>query len=157
MSYRPTSELVAVYWLKALTELHPDFISPILPGPDPESGNLSWGASAYVQVQAVGGTPDIDVPLRNPVLSIDTWATNVGKKRAPWGRANNAAEAIVNAVWDLDENSVLYRRPVNLPAAYQDALVLNATAGEPARRPSDEANYAHYGFELTLNWVALPA
>lgn len=156
MSYRPTGELVAIYWLKGLSELHPDFISPILPGPDPETGNLSWGASAYVQVQSVGGTPDVDVPLRRSVLSIDVWAANVSKKRAPWGRANNGAEVIVNAVWNLDENDVLYMRPVTTPAAYRNALVLNASATEPQRRPSDEANWAHYGFELTLSWVALP-
>ncbi len=156
MTYRPTGELVAVWYLKSLSELHPDFINPLVPGPDPETNNLSWGASAFVQVQSVGGTPEVDLPLRHSVLSIDTWAANVDKKRAPWGRANNPAEIIVNAVWDLDENEVLYRRPVITPAAYRNALVHNAAATEPQRRPSDEANWAHYGFELSIDWVALP-
>jgi hypothetical protein len=158
MSFWPTGELVAIHWLKALSAtLNPTLIGTILPGPDDETNNLSWGASAFAQVASVGGTPEIDLPLRHSVISVDTWAANVGKKRAPWGRSNNLAELIVNAVWDLDENAVLYKRPVITPAAYRNALVHNAQATEPQRRPSDEANWAHYGFELTLDWVALPA
>jgi hypothetical protein len=158
MSYLPTGELVAIWWLKALTDrLNPDMIGTILPGPDAESNNLSWGSSGFVQVAAIGGTPMVDLPVRQSVLSVDTWAANVGRKRAPWGRANNLAEGIVTAVWDLDENDVLYKRPVATPAAYRNALVLNASTTEPVRRPSDEANWAHYGFDLSLTWVALPA
>lgn len=156
MTYRPTGELVAIYWLKDLSELHPDFINTLVPGPDPESNNLTWGASGFVQVISVGGTPDVDVPVRHSVISVDTWAANVGRKRAPWGRANNLAEIIVNAVWDLDENDVLYKRPVTTPASHRNALVLNAEATEPQRRPADESNWAHFGFELSLTWVSLP-
>jgi hypothetical protein len=157
MSYRPTAELVGIYWLKGLGEqVNPDLVGTIVPGPD-EDNNLSWGSSGFIQVMAVGGTPEVHVPLRHSVLSVDTWAANVGRKKAPWGRANNLAEIVVNSVWDLDELSTVYKRPVSLPSAYRDALVLNASATEPQRRPSDEANWAHYGFELTLDWVALPA
>lgn len=157
MTYRPTGELVGVWYLKALSELHPDFINTLVPGPDLETNNLSWAGSGFVQVTSVGGAPMVDLPVRQSVLSVDTWAANVGRKRAPWGRSNNLAEIIVNAVWDLDENDVLYKRPVITPAAYRNALVHNASVTEPTRRPSDEANWAHYGFELTLTWTALPA
>jgi hypothetical protein len=48
------------------------------------------------------------------------------------------------------------QRPVTLPGSYGTARVVGAVATtEVRRRPSDVANYAHYGFELQFSWLSL--
>jgi len=153
MTLRPTNELVAVAWLRGISGLPTSAVSTILPGPDDQFSNTSWAASGFVQVVAIGGAPDLDVPIRHPVFSVDCWAVNVGKKNPPWGKANALAEAIVNSVYNYHTTDQ-FKRPVVLPAGYASALVIGAQIlGEPARRPADPANYARYGFELELTWL----
>lgn len=158
MSHAPTSELVAVAWLKGVAGLPVDSIATTLPGPDQQTNNVSWAASGFVQVgPVVGGSPHSDVPVRQPVLSVNCWAVNLGGKKPPWNRANALAEAITNAVYALTADPAPYHRAVTLPTGYRGALVLGASVlTEPRRRPAEPANYARYGLELQLSWVALP-
>lgn len=144
---RPTNELVAVAWLKHVTGS--DLVATDLP-----ADNTSWSASGFTQVMVTGGTPDNDVPVARPVLSVDCWAAAPGSAKPPWYRANARAEAIRAAV--LDHMNVPFT-VVTLPEVYSDARVLSAVMlTEPRRVLSDEANYAHYQFDLRLHWVEEP-
>lgn len=149
-----TSELVCLAWIASVIAPYAVASGTTLQGPDATTGKLSWDGGGFVQVSGTGGSPQRHVPLRQPVLSVDCWSTNVGRKQPPWGRANSLAELLVRATFDTNWGDT--QRPVTLPTGYGKALVRGAVAlTEPTRRPADPANYAHYGFDLELSWLAL--
>lgn len=148
------AELVCLAWIRDIVSTYDVALGTTLQGPDPATQVLSWGDTGFVTCLVVGGTPNGTVPLRQPVLSIDCWAANVGKTRPPWGRANAIAETIVVASRSIQWGDT--QRTVTLPSGYPSVLVRDGSAlTEPERRPADEANYAHYGFNLSMSWLAL--
>lgn len=150
----PNSELVTLAWIKDVVTAYDVATGSTLQGPDPDTQVLSWGKTGFVQAISVGGSINGNTPMRQPVMSIDCYAANVDGGRPPWGRANSIAETIVRA-----SRSFLWgdtQRAVTLPGTFGRALVRDGSAlAEPTRRPADEANFAHYGFELSISWLPL--
>lgn len=140
---RPTTDLVAVAWLKGVDGVPADAVATTLP-----SDNSTWTASGFVQVTAVGGTPNPHLPIRMPVVGVDCWACNPDSGRPPWGKANTLAEAI------RDGTGGAAGRVVALPVAGLSARVLEAYLLTEIRRiKNDEASYARYGFDMAFFWV----
>lgn len=147
MAYLPTSELVAVAWLKGLPLLG-NLVSTELP-----ADNTTWAASGFTQVMTVGGIPAIDFALANPVVSIDSWACAADSGRTPWNKANQRAEIVRAGL--LDHASV--PRLLVLPAAYDNARVVTAyPVSEPRKIRGDEAQFARYTMDAVFSWVAVP-
>ncbi|MFJ8935356.1 hypothetical protein ACIRL0_06505 [Streptomyces sp. NPDC102365] len=145
---RPTTDLVAVAWLTSLFDT--PIVSTTLPKTSTDQ-TISWAATGFVVVSAVGGTPNWYMPMRNPVVSVDCWAVNPQSGKPPWGRANNLAETIVAACYDVPSIS----RPLTLPGGFPPARVLTAyPLGEPQRVRDDQASYARYNLPLALMWRA---
>lgn len=143
----PTNELVAVAWLsQRVPGITAGQVATSLPS-DP----AAWAAEGFVQVQAIpGGAPDIDVPVRHPVLQVDTWAATPSSSKPPWNKANRLAELIRVAT----EEAQTYGRPVDLPADYLGARVQAAyLVSEVLRVPGDPSGYARFTFDLALDWV----
>jgi len=155
MSYRPNSELVAVAWLGSMSGVLQSMVSTLLP-----RDNSTWATSGFITVgdgtgrgaAVIGGAPILNSQVRHPVLSIHTWAVNIGSAKPPWGLACSLAEKIVDSVFDEDN----MRRTLTLPTGYQGARVNGATCTEPRRVPGDSGAYAHYSIDLNLYWVPLP-
>jgi hypothetical protein len=148
------AELVCMAYLRAVVGAYNVAVGTTLQGPD-DRGTLSWGDTGFIQCQVVGGTPNGTVPIRRPVLSLDFWAVNVSGSRPPWNQANAIAELCVQAAYAFAPYDT--HRAVTLPSGYPSAYVSEFTIlGEPERRPADEANYAHYGCQVQMSWVALP-
>lgn len=149
------AELVCLGYLRAIVTAYDVAAGTTLQGPDPDTEVLSWGDTGFVQCQVVGGTPNGTVPIRRPVLSLDFWAVNVNGSRPPWGRASAIAEVCVQAHYAFKPYDT--HRAVALPSGYPSVYVSEFSfLGEPERRPADEANYAHYGCQVQMSWVALP-
>lgn len=147
MSYHPTSELVAVAWLKGITALG-NAVATDLP-----ADNASWAASGFTQVMSVGGSPDIYLPVSNPVVTVDTWAVSPQSSKPPWNKANQLAEIIKRAC--LDHATV--PRALVLPAAYANARCLTVyPLTEPRKIRSDSADYAHYSMDVLFSWIEVP-
>lgn len=147
MSLHPTNELVAVTWLKGITDLG-SRVATTLP-----TDTATWSASGFVQVTTVGGTPEITMPVAKPVLSVDCWAVAPNTGNPPWNKANQLAEYVRTAVHAHAETP----RTVDLPSTYNDARVLTAyMLTEPRRIRNDDADYAHYSFDLHISWVEIP-
>ncbi|WP_018502986.1 hypothetical protein [Parafrankia discariae] len=141
----PTTDLVAVAWLRGVPGLPADRIATKVPA------DVSvWAGTGFVQVTAVGGEPDIDVPMRRPVVSVDLWAVNPTSGRPPWGKAASLAEhARMGCYGNVG-------RVVALPAVGLAARVLSVyPMAEPRRVPDDEGSYARYQFDLALHWTHL--
>ena len=143
----PTSELVAVTWLRQVTGLDS------IVATDVPADASTWAASGFVQVTGVAGSPHPELPVAQPVLSLDFWATNPDSGRPPWGTANQLAEHVRAGV---HAHSTIRRR-VTLPAAYADAVVMEALLlQEPRRIRGDAADLAHYTADLQLWWFEVP-
>ncbi|MFI1166563.1 hypothetical protein ACH4UM_23905 [Streptomyces sp. NPDC020801] len=144
---RATPELVATAWLKTVVG---DRVATTLP-----KDNSSWAASGFCTLVTAGGTPNLYVPLREPVIGVDCWAVNPQSQKPPWNKAAVLAEAIQAACYDHRA----IPRSVTLPAGYPAAQVLSAyTTGEPRRIPDDPSSYARYSIPgLVLAWVEVPS
>lgn len=144
---RATPELVATAWLKTVVG---DRVSTTLP-----KDNASWAASGFCTLVTSGGTPNLYVPLREPVMGIDCWAFNPNSQKPPWNKAAALAEAIQAACYDHR----LIPQTVTLPTGYPAARVLSAyTTGEHRRVPDDPSSYARYSIPgLVVAWTEVPA
>lgn len=140
---RATPELVAIAWLKSIVG---DRVATTLP-----KDNDSWAASGFCTVTTVGGTPNLYVPLREPVTGVDCWAVNPDSQKPPWNKAAALAEAIQAACYD---HPTIPQR-LTLPAGYPQAQVLSAyTVGEHRRIWDDASSYARYSIPgLVIAWT----
>lgn len=148
---RATPELVAIAWLKTVVG---DIVATTLPKPG-SNGILSWADTGFVTLVTAGGTPNLYVPLREPVMGISCWAANPGSQKPPWDMAAVLAEAIQAACYDHPA----IPKTVTLPAGYPAARVLSAyTTGEHRRIPGDPSSYARYDIPgLVIVWTEVPS
>ncbi len=149
MSLLPTNELVAIAWLKGITDLPTDAIGTTLPAVD------SWADTGFIQVAVVGGTPDRDLPVRRPVMGIEAWAANRNGAKPPWGKADQLCAIIWAACFGGVDDPVPSQRIVSMHVpGYQQAAVKAAYWNtEPRRIPRpDDARYALYSGDLQLHW-----
>lgn len=149
---RANTDLVAIAWLGGATGLTPSMVGSTLP-----SDNSTWAASGFVTVRASGGRPGLDSPLRNPVVTVDTWACKPTSSKPPWGHANYLAELILRAVQPLsDAEQRAIQRTLTLPTNYPPARALSVYAlSEPRRTYGDIGDYASFTFDLQFVWEDL--
>ncbi|HEY3689644.1 MAG TPA: hypothetical protein VGL46_05000 [Pseudonocardiaceae bacterium] len=143
---RANTELVALAWLAGVTGLSAGMVGATLP-----KDTTSWSATGFVTVRASGGAPGIHVPMRNPVVTVDTWGVRPTSAKPPWFLANYLAELL-----DVGCRAVDAARTVTLPTNYGQARVHSAyLVSEPRRAYGDQGDYARYTTDLALNWVDL--
>jgi hypothetical protein len=142
-----TPELVATAWLKTVVG---DRVATTLP-----KDSSSWVDAGFCTLVVAGGTPNLYVPLREPVMGVDCWAVNPGSQKPPWDKAAMLAEAIQAACYD---HSAI-PQVVDLPAGYPRARVLSAyTTGDYRRVHDDASSYAHYSIPgLVVAWMEVPS
>jgi hypothetical protein len=148
--HAPT-DLVAQAWIRTIPGLTADGVAGQLP-----SDETSWADGGFVVVPiTVGGTPHDTIPIRRPVVQVETWATVPGSDKLPWGLANQLAEQIRAGTYDR----VNFGRPLTItsgPVAYPSARVLSAKVmTEPRRVWSDVGDYAGFVLDLMLQWVQI--
>lgn len=150
--YYPTSALVAVAWL---SQRVPGVVAGQVATRLPRE-QVKWAAEGFVQVTPITGIPDIDLPIRRPILQVDCWAVtldesgNVSTKQ-PIHKANRLAE-LVRVATELE--TARYSSPVTMPAGYLGAIVLSAyPLTEPTEVPNDPSGYARVTFDLALDWA----
>ncbi|WP_393075272.1 hypothetical protein [Streptomyces sp. LN704] len=142
-----TPELVTTAWLISIVG---DRVATTLPKPGPDG--LSWADGGFVTHVVAGGSSNIYVPLRTPVMGVSCWAANPDSQKPPWGKASNLAETIVAAC--LDHPNVP-RTALALPGGYPDVQVKSAyTVGDPRRITDDASSYARYDIPgLVIAWT----
>lgn len=144
----PSSEAVAVAFLKLNSTLPTDKIATVLPG-----NAAAWAESGFVQVRTVGGSPNRDIPQAEPVLTIDCWANSGASKQMNWGLANDLAERVRR---ELQDNNEFFGDRIDPGANYKYARVISAWAiTEPRRVEGDPNNYARYTFDVEIHWAVI--
>lgn len=146
---RPTTDLVGIAWLRLVPGLPAQQINTALP-----KDVSVLRTVGFVRVAVVGGSPNLEVPLRRPVLSVECWAAPAeGSQKVPWGRASNLAENVLAATYDRS----LMGRLVDLTpwdADYLPARVLTVNAlSEPTRVEGDPSGFARFDLDVELNWT----
>lgn len=148
------AELTTAAYVRAMVTLYDIAVGGTVQGPNVDTGELTWAGAGFVQFTNLSGPIDPYVPVRHSVVSLDVFAANSGSKQPPWGRAFAIAELIVAATYDTATHDT--HAVVSLPTGYPDARVTGFMARtEPARRPSDPADWAHVGFEVEISWHGL--
>jgi hypothetical protein len=147
-----TPELVTTAWLKTVVG---DRVATTLPKPGSD-GSPSWADGGFVTHVVAGGSSNIYVPLRTPVMGVSCWAVNLDSQKPPWGQAANLAEAIVAACLDHDN---VPRTRLALPGGFPDVQIKSAyTVGDPRRITDDASSYARYDIPgLVIAWTEVPS
>lgn len=154
--YLPTSELVAMSWLKANAPAFgatADKIATTLP-----RDASTWFDTGFITVRAIAGTNyQPNGTRRTSIVQLDAWwspstgAMSSGK--VPWGKANALMEAVVAAT-EHPVTGYSSRVPLALPD-YVPVVVLAAypAYGEPMRMEGDPNGYARYQMDLAIDWA----
>jgi hypothetical protein len=119
-----------------------------------------WVQYGFVELSLLSGSlfsPELSG--RRSIISVDCWGIrSVNTLKPDWGKAAVLAENVWRGCSDHRAVAVTLSPGPNYP----DARVLSAfPMNEPVRRPSatpgpgDQAAWAHIGFEMVMNWVAL--
>lgn len=145
------SELVAMAWIASI----PGFTAGVaaqLP-----QNTAQWTEHGFVTVLRVGGSPHEYLPVRQPVMQIDVWATQsngqVTASKPPWYKAAALAEQVFAETFVHDRVC----RLLTLKPGYPQARVLTATAlTEPGRVSGDQVGTAHFTFDIQFVWCGLP-
>jgi hypothetical protein len=149
-----TSELVAQFWIGTIPGLSTQMVATQLPDAEDKRGNPApWVATGFITVHVVGGSPNIYLPVKNPVMQLDFYATRPGSDKPPWGVANVLAETVRYAT--LQRTG--FNRVLNLMAGnttYPPAVVKSAYfMTEPRRAYGDVGDYGHYQVDMAMTWV----
>lgn len=150
MTYHPTTDLVAVGWLKGLSGLSggvaTELPKDVTGWPTLGSPNIPF----FVQISVVGGSSDNYLNVQWPVVSVDCYAVSPTSSKPPWGTANQVAE--ICRAGAQDQASI--PRPVSMPSGFNACYVADVwLPGAPPRRiVSDSGDYAHYVFEMQMSW-----
>ena len=145
--FPPNTDLVALAWL---SQRVPGITAAQVAGTLPDVA--SWLAEGFVTAASVPGTqPVIDLPVRRPIIQVDTWgASGTSTAKPHWPKAYRLAELIRLAA----EEGQVYGQPVTLPAEYTGARVQAVyLVTEPNKVPGDPSGYAHVTLDLAVDWV----
>lgn len=141
----PDSESVAVAWLGAVL---PVGVATSLPKPGTWSA-FSGTIQGFATVTIAGGRTH-DYGLRQPVVSVGTWAAVPGSDSPQWGAAAQLAEIVVAECLVLIPSV----RTVRKSSKYAEALVHSVRLlAEPRRIPDPDASAAHFETEFVLSWT----
>lgn len=148
MALLPNDELVARAWLiAAVSGLAAGKVGTQLPD------HTSWTDNEFVQIMQVGGAPDIELPILEPVISVNCFAVKPGSAKPPWGQANSLAMEIWQACYTkrFNNSSAVV---LSMPSGYGGALVRSVwPVSQPRRIPSDPTQFAVYNLDIQMSWV----
>jgi hypothetical protein len=158
----PTSELVVAAWIAGITPIPSSMIATQPPQDvtkwtsfvPPGATYTTTNIQSFVAARVIGGTPQLNVPVRKPVAEIKCYATNPNSDKPPWFMANQLAELIVYACY----NRMLYEFSKGLTVStgntnYNPANVMAAIIHtEPRRLYGDVRNYAVYQMDVGFTW-----
>lgn len=149
----PTGELVAMAWLRGVAGAPANAVSTNLP-----RDSSSWASTGFLQVESIGGGPNVDVPVSHVDIRVHCWAVKPKSSKPPWWMANQLAEIVRMGCYGNVDAVAPTARDVVLPDNYLNARVLSVVPlGEPQRVLLDEARFAHYQIDLRFNYTYIPA
>lgn len=151
----PTTELVVAGWLRLA-----------VPGPgvdtDLPDGNDSAQVAAYgavatdgfLRIAPVGGSPDRDVPMRQPVVQIESWYAPRKDRTAKSARhrASQLANRVLNATYDpAFQGQVI---DLSTVGQYAPARVHTVTALTEPDEVDEASDWSRFDVDVLVLWSA---
>lgn len=148
MARIPTSELAAMAWIRTIDGFNYDMVSDKLTG-----DNALIAASGFVTVLVIGGSSDIYVPRRSPVIEVRTWACNLDGDRQdpPFAEAGSLIETIRERCLNHGKfrNSAIETEP-----GYEQVCVPSVYfLTDPTKHEDDDARFASWSAEVQFHWT----
>lgn len=159
----PTSPLVARAWLAQIAGITAAMTGTSLPR-IPTDSLPGWVSTGFLTVQTVGGSPDVEMAIAQPVVSVKCWAVNASQDpdtgqvivqaKVPWARSEQLAEIVRQASYPMQRQAS--SKLVTLPVSgYYQAAVNSAYMLTEPRPIQDPTKYACHQFDLQLHWSAV--
>jgi hypothetical protein len=160
----PTSPLVARAWLALIPGITANMTATSLPRVEKDY-LPAWVSTGLITVMVAGGSPDVEMPIDQPVISVKCWAVNAKQpdgpgtpveiqNKPPWTRSEELAELIKRTSYAIQRDPA--SRLVTLPVAgYQQASVSSAYPLTHPRPLTDRTGYACHQFDLQMFWTAV--
>lgn len=154
---RPTTPLLAIAWGRRIPKLATYGVPVASALPADISVVRSKG---FVTVLAVGGTPEVHLPMRHPVVSFSAWAAPAeeGSTKIPKGRAGQIAEWIweaTTAKFIDGEQMQQLRLSMPLPGYAQANLRTVTALSEPVEVTGDPGNFARFDLDIEFTWTGV--
>lgn len=161
----PTTPLVARGWLALIPGITSAMTATSVPR-IPEDSLPAWTSTGLLTVQTVGGSPDPEMPIAQPVVSVKCWAVNAKQDpqtgrvavqaKIPWERSEELAELVRAGSYALQRD--LTAKLVTIPVAgFEQAAVESAYMLTEPRQITDAMNRACHQFDLYLSWTRVPS
>jgi hypothetical protein len=147
MAKAPTNELATMSWLRTLPGISHEMVGTKRLDPElmPSEG--------FLTVRTVGGSSNIYIPQRSPVMQITAFAFDINGDRRdpPWAAAVNLLEEIREYCMYEQFN---FKGVIPTENGYDDVCVQSANPlTEPAKVPGDDARMAEYTMDVQINWT----
>lgn len=156
----PNALLVARDWLKAAPRLAwSNAGTPVRVGVAtslPKDDAPALTTLGFIRLTISGGSPDVYVPRRNPVVTAECWAapnkpgTEGTAAKLPWDRAGGIAELVWESTFDRGMQNFLISPP--LPG-YLPVRVRTVEALTEPRDIHTDPNYARFDVELLFHYL----
>lgn len=147
MAKRPNAEMAMKAWCLSRPSTPAGKVATQLPKLDTD-----WSATGFIVVRSVGGFPDVDAALRNPVLSLSVFTTKPGSQSPPWDMAFGLAEQLFAEFYEA--NAFPYASGFG-PLDYSPVKIMTGyPLSEPIKIPDSDSAYAQVSFDATISWVA---
>ncbi|NUR09332.1 MAG: hypothetical protein HOQ45_20305 [Nocardioidaceae bacterium] len=108
--------------------------------------------NGFIRTAAAGGSPDVYVPMREPVVQVECWfPPPASGMQASWARAEQLANRVLSATY----NGALMGRLIDLSTVgnYAPARVHTVTAlSEPDAVEEDASDWSRFDVDLLFRW-----
>lgn len=135
-----TSTRVVETWLQTLPFVDSAMVGPTLPA------DMSvWASSGFWQVTVVGGSPNVDLGTKEPVLEIACWAATPEATYPPFNRAERMATQVRDAALEARTQGLV-----------DNVFLLGITPlTEPMRIPDERTGFARVSLQVMAWWNTL--
>lgn len=150
----PTTEIVVAGWLKLAVTGPP--VGTDLPDANDPAQTAAYAAvklDGFLRIAAVGGSPDPDVPMRQPVVQVESWFAP-RPDRAPAGARHRAAQ-LANRVLNATYEPAFQGQVIDLSSIgqYAPARVHTVTAlTEPDEIEEDASDWSRFDVDIAVLW-----
>lgn len=145
---RATNRLVAVALLASFEGLTDQMVATQLP-----DDNTTWAASGFVVVQGVGGTPQMDMGSRHPVVEVTAFAGSGSSSKPRWAQAAHLMEVVCAGLLARSGTHELLVLGTGMPRCWVDsAFAVSEPREVPQANTTTEAPYARMSMDVQINW-----
>lgn len=146
----PSTEAVAVAWLKALNTVAGTAVATTVPAVSAwPIVNTGTGMSRiFVQVLGTGGGTVGDTPYHRDVVSVDSWATKDNSDRPPLGIAMQCLLRVWGAGYSPGNLGLL-----EVDGAWVSVDSVRPISAHPRRIPDQDQSRAHYSLDMEISWT----